>query len=194
MQKVKILEGKIISISSGQHSFEDENSIEEFKEGSIITLLTEKGTKELYFAKKLSNKYLNKKIKTLVNEKKSVMINIINEKNVQKLKSYSRSIFIIQATGQAFANCFLFFAIAFIILPLFFDNIAIDAVDNGVLDFFSYIFEFIFSKPLFSVPVYFLCFTGEYYFKFYKKVNYVIPGFGYLKYIKLKTSVFFKSK
>lgn len=193
MQKAKILEGKIVNISKGKHSFEDENAIEEFKEGSIIILSTEKGNKELYFSKNLSDKYLNKRIKVLINEKTSVIVHIINEKNINKIKSYSRSIFITQALSQAFINCVFFFTIAFIILSLFFDNIGPD-IFEGVFEYIGDVFEFILMNPLYSLPVYFICFAVEYYFKFYKKVNHVIPGFGYFKYFKLKTRVFLKKK
>lgn len=191
MKKAKLVKARIIKIDRGSHTvhtFEDDNDIEEIKEGAKLKVNIAGQEDELYFDKKLSDKYIEKTVYLMIDEKKKEILKLINKKNVNELEKCSRSMFIINALANAFFRsvAIMAIALAFMIFVL--------EIDFGIEDIFDFIdasislvISFWWATLIISV----FSIAIDFYVKLYNKTKYIIPYFGFFKFYYLKIKLAF---
>lgn len=191
MKKAKLVKARIIKIDRGSHTvhtFEDDNDIEEIKEGAKLKVNIAGQEDELYFDKKLSDKYIEKTVYLMIDEKKKEVLKLVNKKNVNELEKCSRSMFIINALANAFFRsvAIMAIALAFMIFVL--------EIDFGIEDIFDFIdasislvISFWWATLIISV----FSIAIDFYVKLYNKTKYIIPYFGFFKFYYLKIKLAF---
>ncbi|HCJ8468925.1 TPA: hypothetical protein NV714_002689 [Escherichia coli] len=191
MKKAKLVKARIIKIDRGSHTvhtFEDDNDIEEIKEGAKLKVNIAGQEDELYFDKKLSDKYIEKTVYLMIDEKKKEILKLVNKKNVNELEKCSRSMFIINALANAFFRsvAIMAIALAFMIFVL--------EIDFGIEDIFDFIdasislvISFWWATLIISV----FSIAIDFYVKLYNKTKYIIPYFGFFKFYYLKIKLAF---
>lgn len=191
MKKAKLIKARIIKIERGSHTvhtFEDDNDIEEIKEGAKLKVNIAGQEDELYFDKKLSDKYIEKTVYLMIDEKKKEVLKLVNKKNVNELEKCSRSMFIINALANAF-----FRSVAIMAIALAFMMFVLE-IDFGIEDIFDFIdasislvISFWWATLIISV----FSIAIDFYVKLYKKTKYIIPYFGFFKFYYLKIKLAF---
>ena len=191
MKKAKLIKAKIIKIERGSHTvhtFEDDNDIEEIKDGAKLKVNVDGKEDEFYIAKKLSDKYIDKISYLLVDEKKKEVIKLVNKKNVNELEKCSRSMFIMNALANAF-----FRSVAIMAIALSFMMFVLE-IDFGIEDIFDFIdasislvISFWWATLIISV----FSIAIDFYLKLYNKTKYIIPYFGFFKFYYLKIKLAF---
>lgn len=191
MKKAKLIKAKIIKIERGSHTvhtFEDDNDIEEIKDGAKLKVNVDGKEDEFYIAKKLSDKYIDKISYLLVDEKKKEVIKLVNKKNVNELEKCSRSMFIMNALANAF-----FRSVAIMAIALAFMMFVLE-IDFGIEDIFDFIdasislvISFWWATLIISV----FSIAIDFYLKLYNKTKYIIPYFGFFKFYYLKIKLAF---
>lgn len=191
MKKAKLIKAKIIKIERGSHTvhtFEDDNDIEEIKDGAKLKVNVDGKEDEFYIAKKLSDKYIDKISYLLVDEKKKEVIKLVNKKNVNELEKCSRSMFIMNALANAF-----FRSVAIMAIALAFMMFVLE-IDFGIEDIFDFIdasislvISFWWATLIISV----FSIAIDFYVKLYNKTKYIIPYFGFFKFYYLKIKLAF---
>lgn len=191
MKKAKLIKARIIKIERGSHTvhtFEDDNDIEEIKEGAKLKVNIAGQEEELYFDKKLSDKYIEKTVYLMIDEKKKEVLKLVNKKNVNELEKCSRSMFIINALANAF-----FRSIAIMAIALAFMMFVLE-IDFGIEDIFDFIdasislvISFWWATLIISV----FSIAIDFYVKLYNKTKYIIPYFGFFKFYYLKIKLAF---
>lgn len=188
MKKAKLVKARIIKIDRGSHTvhtFEDDNDIEEIKEGAKLKVNIAGQEDELYFDKKLSDKYIEKTVYLMIDEKKKEVLKLVNKKNINELEKCSRSMFIINALANAF-----FRSVAIMAIALAFMMFALE-IDFGIEDIFDFIDTSIGLIITFwwaTLIIFIFSIAIDFYVKLYNKTKYIIPYFGFFKfyYIKIK--------
>lgn len=192
MKKAKLVKARIIKIDRGSHTvhtFEDDNDIEEIKEGAKLKVNIAGQEKELYFDKKLSDKYIEKTVYLMIDEKKKEVLKLVNKKNINELEKCSRSMFIINALANAF-----FRSVAIMAIALAFMMFALE-IDFGIEDIFDFIDTSISLIITFwwATLIIFICSIAvDFYVKLYNKTKYIIPYFGFIKFYYLKIKLMFQ--
>lgn len=191
MKKAKLIKAKIIKIERGSHTvhtFEDDNDIEEIKEGAKLKVNIAGQEDELYFDKKLSDKYIEKTVYLMIDEKKKEVLKLVNKKNVNELEKCSRSMFIMNALANAF-----FRSVAIMAIALAFMMFVLE-IDFGIEDIFDFIdasislvISFWWATLIISV----FSIAIDFYVKLYNKTKYIIPYFGFFKFYYLKIKLAF---
>lgn len=191
MKKAKLIKARIIKIERGSHTvhtFEDDNDIEEIKEGAKLKVNIDGQEDELYFDKKLSDKYIEKTVYLMIDEKKKEVLKLVNKKNVNELEKCSRSMFIINALANAF-----FRSVAIMAIALAFMMFVLE-IDFGIEDIFDFIdasislvISFWWATLIISV----FSIAIDFYVKLYNKTKYIIPYFGFFKFYYLKIKLAF---
>lgn len=191
MKKAKLVKARIIKIDRGSHTvhtFEDDNDIEEIKEGAKLKVNIAGQEDELYFDKKLSDKYIEKTVYLMIDEKKKEVLKLVNKKNVNELEKCSRSMFIINALANAF-----FRSVAIMAIALAFMMFVLE-IDFGIEDIFDFIdasislvISFWWATLIISV----FSIAIDFYVKLYNKTKYIIPYFGFFKFYYLKIKLAF---
>lgn len=191
MKKAKLIKARIIKIERGSHTvhtFEDDNDIEEIKEGAKLKVNIAGQEDELYFDKKLSDKYIEKTVYLMIDEKKKEVLKLVNKKNVNELEKCSRSMFIINALANAF-----FRSVAIMAIALAFMMFVLE-IDFGIEDIFDFIdasislvISFWWATLIISV----FSIAIDFYVKLYNKTKYIIPYFGFFKFYYLKIKLAF---
>lgn len=191
MKKAKLIKARIIKIDRGSHTvhtFEDDNDIEEIKEGAKLKINIAGQEDELYFDKKLSDKYIEKTVYLMIDEKKKEVLKLVNKKNVNELEKCSRSMFIINALANAF-----FRSVAIMAIALAFMMFVLE-IDFGIEDIFDFIdasislvISFWWATLIISV----FSIAIDFYVKLYNKTKYIIPYFGFFKFYYLKIKLAF---
>lgn len=191
MKKAKLVKARIIKIDRGSHTvhtFEDDNDIEEIKEGAKLKVNIAGQEDELYFDKKLSDKYIEKTVYLMIDEKKKEVLKLVNKKNINELEKCSRSMFIINALANAF-----FRSVAIMAIALAFMMFALE-IDFGIEDIFDFIDTSIALIITFwwATLIIFICSIAiDFYVKLYNKTKYIIPYFGFFKFYYLKIKLAF---
>lgn len=191
MKKAKLVKARIIKIDRGSHTvhtFEDDNDIEEIKEGAKLKVNIAGQEEELYFDKKLSDKYIEKTVYLMIDEKKKEVLKLVNKKNINELEKCSRSMFIINALANAF-----FRSVAIMAIALAFMMFALE-IDFGIEDIFDFIDTSIGLIITFwwATLIIFICSIAiDFYVKLYNKTKYIIPYFGFFKFYYLKIKLAF---
>lgn len=191
MKKAKLVKARIIKIDRGSHTvhtFEDDNDIEEIKEGAKLKVNIAGQEDELYFDKKLSDKYIEKTVYLMIDEKKKEVLKLVNKKNINELEKCSRSMFIINALANAF-----FRSVAIMAIALAFMMFALE-MDFGIEDIFDFIDTSIGLIITFwwATLIIFICSIAiDFYIKLYNKTKYIIPYFGFFKFYYLKIKLAF---
>lgn len=191
MKKAKLIKARIIKIERGSHTvhtFEDDNDIEEIKEGAKLKVNIAGQEDELYFDKKLSDKYIEKTVYLMIDEKKKEVLKLVNKKNINELEKCSRSMFIINALANAF-----FRSVAIMAIALAFMMFALE-IDFGIEDIFDFIDTSIGLIITFwwATLIIFICSIAiDFYVKLYNKTKYIIPYFGFFKFYYLKIKLAF---
>lgn len=192
MKKAKLVKARIIKIDRGSHTvhtFEDDNDIEEIKEGAKLKVNIAGQEDELYFDKKLSDKYIEKTVYLMIDEKKKEVLKLVNKKNVNELEKCSRSMFIINALANAF-----FRSVAIMAIALAFMMFALE-MDFGIEDIFDFIDTSIGLIITFwwaTLIIFIFSIAIDFYVKLYNKTKYIIPYFGFFKFYYLKIKLAFK--
>lgn len=191
MKKAKLIKARIIKIDRGSHTvhtFEDDNDIEEIKEGAKLKVNIAGQEDELYFDKKLSDKYIEKTVYLMIDEKKKEVLKLVNKKNVNELEKCSRSMFIMNALANAF-----FRSVAIMAIALAFMMFVLE-IDFGIEDIFDFIdasislvISFWWATLIISV----FSIAIDFYLKLYNKTKYIIPYFGFFKFYYLKIKLAF---
>lgn len=191
MKKAKLVKARIIKIDRGSHTvhtFEDDNDIEEIKEGAKLKVNIAGQEDELYFDKKLSDKYIEKTVYLMIDEKKKEVLKLVNKKNVNELEKCSRSMFIMNALANAF-----FRSVAIMAIALAFMMFVLE-IDFGIEDIFDFIdasislvISFWWATLIISV----FSIAIDFYVKLYNKTKYIIPYFGFFKFYYLKIKLAF---
>ena len=191
MKKAKLIKAKIIKIERGSHTvhtFEDDNDIEEIKDGAKLKVNVDDKEDEFYIAKKLSDKYIEKTVYLMIDEKKKEVLKLVNKKNVNELEKCSRSMFIINALANAF-----FRSVAIMAIALAFMMFVLE-IDFGIEDIFDFIdasislvISFWWATLIISV----FSIAIDFYVKLYNKTKYIIPYFGFFKFYYLKIKLAF---
>jgi len=191
MKKAKLIKARIIKIDRGSHTvhtFEDDNDIEEIKEGAKLKVNIAGQEDELYFDKKLSDKYIEKTVYLMIDEKKKEVLKLVNKKNVNELEKCSRSMFIMNALANAF-----FRSVAIMAIALAFMMFVLE-IDFGIEDIFDFIdasislvISFWWATLIISV----FSIAIDFYVKLYNKTKYIIPYFGFFKFYYLKIKLAF---
>ena len=191
MKKAKLVKARIIKIDRGSHTvhtFEDDNDIEEIKEGAKLKVNIAGQEDELYFDKKLSDKYIEKTVYLMIDEKKKEILKLVNKKNVNELEKCSRSMFIINALANAF-----FRSVAIMAIALAFMMFALE-MDFGIEDIFDFIDTSIGLIITFwwaTLIIFIFSIAIDFYVKLYNKTKYIIPYFGFFKFYYLKIKLAF---
>lgn len=191
MKKAKLVKARIIKIDRGSHTihtFEDDNDIEEIKEGAKLKVNIAGQEEELYFDKKLSDKYIEKTVYLMIDEKKKEVLKLVNKKNVNELEKCSRSMFIMNALANAF-----FRSVAIMAIALAFMMFALE-IDFGIEDIFDFIDTSIGLIITFWWATLIISFSSiaiDFYVKLYNKTKYIIPYFGFFKFYYLKIKLAF---
>lgn len=191
MKKAKLVKARIIKIDRGSHTvhtFEDDNDIEEIKEGAKLKVNIAGQEDELYFDKKLSDKYIEKTVYLMIDEKKKEVLKLVNKKNINELEKCSRSMFIINALANAF-----FRSVAIMAIALAFMMFALE-IDFGIEDIFDYIDTSIGLIITFwwaTLIIFIFSIAIDFYIKLYNKTKYIIPYFGFFKFYYLKIKLAF---
>jgi hypothetical protein len=191
MKKAKLVKARIIKIDRGSHTvhtFEDDNDIEEIKEVAKLKVNIAGQEEELYFDKKLSDKYIEKTVYLMIDEKKKEVLKLVNKKNVNELEKCSRSMFIMNALANAF-----FRSVAIMAIALAFMMFVLE-IDFGIEDIFDFIdasislvISFWWATLIISVS----SIAIDFYVKLYNKTKYIIPYFGFFKFYYLKIKLAF---
>ena len=191
MKKAKLVKARIIKIDRGSHTvhtFEDDNDIEEIKEGAKLKVNIAGQEDELYFDKKLSDKYIEKTVYLMIDEKKKEILKLVNKKNINELEKCSRSMFIINALANAF-----FRSVAIMAIALAFMMFALE-MDFGIEDIFDFIDTSIGLIITFwwaTLIIFIFSIAIDFYVKLYNKTKYIIPYFGFFKFYYLKIKLAF---
>lgn len=191
MKKAKLVKARIIKIDRGSHTvhtFEDDNDIEEIKEGAKLKVNIAGQEDELYFDKKLSDKYIEKTVYLMIDEKKKEVLKLVNKKNINELEKCSRSMFIINALANAF-----FRSVAIMAIALAFMMFALE-MDFGIEDIFDFIDTSIGLIITFwwaTLIIFIFSIAIDFYVKLYNKTKYIIPYFGFFKFYYLKIKLAF---
>lgn len=192
MKKAKLIKARIIKIDRGSHTihtFEDDNDIEEIKEGAKLKVNIDGKEDELYFDKKLSDKYLEKTVYLMVDEKKKEVLKLVNKKNINELEKCSRSMFVINALANAFFRSVAIMAIA---LAFMMFVLEIDFEIEDIFDFIDVSIYLMISFWWATLIISVFSIIIDFYIKLYNKTKYIIPYFGFMKFYYLKIKLMFQ--
>lgn len=191
MKKAKLVKARIIKIDRGSHTvhtFEDDNDIEEIKEGAKLKVNIAGQEDELYFDKKLSDKYIEKTVYLMIDEKKKEVLKLVNKKNINELEKCSRSMFIINALANAFFRSVAIMAIA---LAFMMFSLEIDFGIEDIFDFIDTSIGLIITFWWATLIIFIFSIAIDFYIKLYNKTKYIIPYFGFFKFYYLKIKLAF---